>query len=96
MPAMYDRTHEAVVIRAIVLLLAANVIDPGRQSATSNAPKARAGIEKKACEMNAAKFKGELKYMSRELLPGGDMSSTPVKLINAEKTTRIIEISCTR
>ena len=93
---MYDRTHEAAVICAILLLLAANVIDPGRQSATSHVPKTNAGIEKKACNVNAAKFKGELKYTSRELLPGGDMSSTPVKLINAEKTTSIIEISCTR
>ena len=96
MPAAYDRTHEAVVICAILLLLVANDVDPGRQSATSHAPKANAGIEKMACKLNAARFRGELKYMSRELLPGGDISSTPVKLINAEKTTSIIEISCTR
>ena len=51
-PAAYDRTHKIVVIGAILLLLAANVVDRGRQSATSHTPKTIAGIERIACETN--------------------------------------------
>jgi len=53
-------THATVVICAILLLLAAIDIDPGRQSATSHTPKINAEIEKIACATTAIKCKGEL------------------------------------
>jgi hypothetical protein len=96
MPATYDRVHKIVAICAIVLLLVGNDVDRGRQSATSHTPKIIAGIERTACEMNCAKFKGELKYICMELLLRGDITKTVEKLTSVTPTTTIIIIPCTK
>jgi len=95
-PATYARIHKAVVVCAILLPLTADGIDLGRQSATSHKLKTSARIEKMECEAVTANFKGELKYICKELLLMGDIDSTAEKLTNAAATTTIIVISCAR
>ena len=94
MPTTYDGIQKTVVNCAILLLLAANDVDPGRQSATSHTPKTNAGIEKMACKLFITKREGELE--NEELLLRGPIKSTAEKLTNNAHITTSIVISCTK
>lgn len=95
-PATYDETQKNSVSFAIRLLLAAKLVDFGRQSKISQAPNNNAGTERTECINETVKFKGELRYSEKELLPSGDINSTKEKLTNAAAITTIIVTACTR
>lgn len=94
-PTMYDGAQKIVVSCAILLLLAGNVVDPGRQSKTSQSPKINAGIEKTACNMFIIQRKVEPTYISNELLRGS-INITAENPTNHATITISIVISCTK
>ena len=67
-PTTYAKTQKITVNCQILLLLAANSVDPGRHNATSHVPKISVATTKKVCKLNATKVEAELKYGCMKLL----------------------------
>jgi hypothetical protein len=73
---MYEIIQKINVNWANRLVLAGNVVDSGRQSATSQVPKTNAGIEKTPCRMFMINRKGVLEKAFREVRLKGSMNTT--------------------
>ena len=95
MPTTYDGIQQIIVNCASLLLFAGNVVDAGRQIATSQVPKIKAGIEKIPCKAFITSRKGVFENTSVEVL-NGFMSSTKETPIHHAQITVSIVISCTK
>ena len=93
---MYEGIQKIVVNCASLLVLAGNVVDSGRQSATSQIPKTNAGIENTPCNIFMISRRGVFENASNEVRLSGSINITAENPTNHTHITINKVISCTK
>ena len=95
-PTMYEGIQKIVVNCANLLVLAGNVVDSGRQSATSQIPKTNAGTENTPCSIFMIRRRGVFENASKKVRLRGSINITAENPTNHTHITISKVISCAK